>query len=477
MSDVIGTGRCTMNIENEINEKLPKIIREAGKIANKYFATNTKKTTKEDGTFVTEADTSVQKYIIEELNKLSQSFPIVAEEDNLTVKIEKNAGYVWVIDPIDGTAQFANGLTDWTIAIALLKDFEPCAGWIYQPVLNDLYFAPIGGADAYHENKNGEKTIIDKVNIPQNYNLTKKDIIYNGSRTFQEYKPGLTKARYMCLGCLTLHAIQTIIGNSIAAFSFDNKIWDICAAAEIAKRANIEITYTSGNGINYKNIINSENKALEEDLFICHKNIFPKIKSLFVRINALDANPIKRMVSKLKHYEPLYVAMVKIIFPLSLLIAFIRMVTGIFLKIEIINILFSFSVILYFATCWFFSRKELRGRNYKYNIVLFLFYLIENICVQIAITLLISFPSYENRKIFYLFGSSYLFCRMFLVMIGITLNDNFKLLIYTIAGLLAAFFLSGLYGWVEYIISVLSVIIIIRYMTVMYRWIKFNYLK
>jgi len=464
-----------MSIENDINENLPNIIREAGKIANKYFANHTAKTTKNDDTIVTEADTSVQKYIIEELKKLSVSIPIIAEEDNFDVNIVDDAGYIWVIDPIDGTSQFANDLTNWMIAIALLKNFEPCAGWIYQPVLNELYYAPIGDTNAYHESKNNDKVIIDKVDIPQGYNLTKKDIIYYGSRTLQEYKFGLTKARSMCLGSLTMHAIQTVIGNSIAAFSFDNKIWDICAVAEIAKRANVDIKYTSGENINYKKIINGNDKSLEEDLFICHKNIFPKIKTLFVRKNLLDVNPIKRMVLKLKHYESLYIAMVKIIFPISLLTAFTRMTIGVFKKIEIINILFGFSTILYFTTCWYFSRKEMRGKKYKYNIILFLFYLIENICVQIAITLLLS-PSLENRRIFYLFGASYLFCRMFLVIIGITLNDNFRLLLYVVLGLLTSYFLSSYYSWVEYIISFLSVFITIKYMIVMYRWIKFKYL-
>ncbi|MCL2443113.1 MAG: inositol monophosphatase family protein [Treponema sp.] len=465
-----------MNIEYEINEKLPDIIREAGKIASKYFINKIAKITKEDDTIVTEADTSVQKYIIDELNKLSISFPIIAEEDNFDMNIAKEVEYIWVIDPIDGTSQFSSGLNNWVIAIALLKNFEPCAGWIYQPVLNDLYYAPINDINAYYE-CNNEKTIINKINTPTNYILSKKDTIYFGSRTFQEYKPSLTKARYMCLGSLTVHAIQTIIGNSIAAFSFDNKVWDICAVAEIAKRVKVEIKYTSGKNINYKSILNSRDKSLEEDLFICHENIFPIIKSLFVRINTFDVNPIKKWINKFNHYETLYFAMVKIIFPISLIIAFIRTVLGIFQNIEALNIIFSFLIILYFSICWWFSRKELRGKNYKYNAVYFIFYLIENICIQITITLLLLLPSFENRQIFYIFSSIYLFCRLFLVIIGVTLNDNFKFLIYTVIGFIILYFIPNSYIWLEYILSIIFIYFIIKYAINMHRWLKLKYLK
>jgi fructose-1,6-bisphosphatase/inositol monophosphatase family enzyme len=274
---VIGSRETQYLLEDEINRRLPEIIREAGKIAAAFFAGGARMEFKDDDTIVTEADAFVQEFIIQELCNIEPSrLGIIAEEGSLDLKLCINREYLFVIDPIDGTSQFANDLDNWVIAIALLRNFVPCGCWIYQPVLDKLYLAPLGDIYAYKEIR-GTRTVIPKVSRTSDYHPTKKDIMYLGSRTFSKYRIRRTKARIQCLGSLTLHAIETILGHSLAAFSFDNKIWDICAVAEIAKRTDVEIKYTSGQEIDYEAIIKSRDKALEGDLIIAHKNVFPLV--------------------------------------------------------------------------------------------------------------------------------------------------------------------------------------------------------
>ncbi|GHU26815.1 hypothetical protein FACS1894172_11710 [Spirochaetia bacterium] len=276
--------------------------------------------------------------------------------------IAGNSRYTWVIDPIDGISQYANDLTNWVVAIALLKNFEPCAGWIYQPILKDLYYAPIGDNNAYHENKNSEKKIMDQISINSDHKISKKDTIYFGSRTFQAYKPCLTKARLGYLGSLTMHAVETVLGNSLAAFSYDNKVWDICAVAEIAKRVNVQIKYISGKNVDYRKIITGKDKSLEGDLIICHKNVFPTIKSLFIPINTFDINPLKKWTLTFNHNEKLYFIMVKLLYPISLLFFCFRIFfAAISRNVGIVNVLFSIVITYYFLTCWFFFAKIYAG--------------------------------------------------------------------------------------------------------------------
>ena len=85
---------------------------------------------------VTEIDHNTQKMIIE---NIKQSYPghiIVGEEDNIKL-MQNTSEFIWVIDPIDGTTNFVNGIPNFAISIALLKDYEPIAGAIWIPWPNN----------------------------------------------------------------------------------------------------------------------------------------------------------------------------------------------------------------------------------------------------------------------------------------------------------------------------------------------------
>ena len=54
------------------------------------------------------------------------------------------SSYTWVIDPIDGTANFVSGIPAWTVVIALVKDDVVIAGFIFDPSQNELFTATAG---------------------------------------------------------------------------------------------------------------------------------------------------------------------------------------------------------------------------------------------------------------------------------------------------------------------------------------------
>ena len=85
---------------------------------------------------VTEIDHNAQKIIIEDITETYPDHLIVGEEDNIK-KIKNNSEFIWVIDPIDGTTNFVNGIPNFAISIALLKNYEPIAGAIWIPWPNN----------------------------------------------------------------------------------------------------------------------------------------------------------------------------------------------------------------------------------------------------------------------------------------------------------------------------------------------------
>ena len=85
---------------------------------------------------VTIADREVEEFLTEALTKLAPDVPVVGEEAVHADKsvLERLSGACWIIDPIDGTANYAEGKDPFGIIIALADAGEAIAGWIYDPL-------------------------------------------------------------------------------------------------------------------------------------------------------------------------------------------------------------------------------------------------------------------------------------------------------------------------------------------------------
>tara|TARA_B100000989_G_scaffold266334_1_gene219740 strand:- start:832 stop:1572 length:741 start_codon:yes stop_codon:yes gene_type:complete len=100
--------------------------------------------------FVTNADKKVEKILIEELDRSKRKFSILTEETGFIDREDKNN--FWVIDPIDGTTNFLNGIPHFCISLGLIIDKEVIAGVIYDPIKDEIFYADKGGG-SYLNNK------------------------------------------------------------------------------------------------------------------------------------------------------------------------------------------------------------------------------------------------------------------------------------------------------------------------------------
>jgi len=82
------------------------------------------------------ADRELEFLIREGLQKAFPEDGILGEEGGAE---KLDAGFVWVVDPIDGTAAFLNGLHTWCVSIGLLQDGVPCLGMIADPNHGELF--------------------------------------------------------------------------------------------------------------------------------------------------------------------------------------------------------------------------------------------------------------------------------------------------------------------------------------------------
>ena len=119
------------------------LMRDFGEIENLQVAT------KAPGDFVTSADKKTEKIIINELQKAHPEYGIVTEETGVINKSnEKNR---WIIDPIDGTLNFLNGVPQFAISVAYEENNEILCGVILNPITNEMYCAEKGNG-AYLNN-------------------------------------------------------------------------------------------------------------------------------------------------------------------------------------------------------------------------------------------------------------------------------------------------------------------------------------
>ena len=120
------------------------IARNAGAVALDYF--NRRETllieTKRDAQDVVSiADREVENLIRAGVADILPDDGFLGEEYGLAAG---TSGYTWVVDPIDGTSPFVNGMPNWCVSIAVLFDSKPVIGVIFAPCFNELYAAATG---------------------------------------------------------------------------------------------------------------------------------------------------------------------------------------------------------------------------------------------------------------------------------------------------------------------------------------------
>ncbi|MFY9484647.1 MAG: inositol monophosphatase family protein [Patescibacteria group bacterium] len=129
-------------VSNELNVAL-NAVNKAAEILLKHFrkieTVEMKGGNPKD--IVTEADLEAERAIIKIIQANFGSHNILAEETGF---IKKDSPYTWVIDPLDGTGNFAAGLPYFSISIALLKGKQPVVAAISAPVEGELFYAQKG---------------------------------------------------------------------------------------------------------------------------------------------------------------------------------------------------------------------------------------------------------------------------------------------------------------------------------------------
>jgi myo-inositol-1(or 4)-monophosphatase len=225
-------------------DKLIKALAlEAGvAIQKKFGQVGVKYTKKNPADVVTEADLAANKIIIKGIRKAYPDHDILSEE--LPWPTRKSP-YLWIIDPLDGTRNFASGTPFFCTMIGLAKDDEMQLAAIYDPTHDDLYFARKGGGAFL----NGKKIICSRTKewkYSFGCGTSEMDIHSNDSRkkliAIAQKEPFWMGA----LGSIGLSMVYVAAGKRDWAYCWGGEIWDYAPTLLILEEAGCIVTDLNG---------------------------------------------------------------------------------------------------------------------------------------------------------------------------------------------------------------------------------------
>ncbi|MFA5239608.1 MAG: inositol monophosphatase [Phycisphaerae bacterium] len=202
--------------------------------------------TKNGNELVTGADAQCQKIIIDRIKETYPDHGFIAEEGSegaIFKQPPRGNDFWWVIDPIDGTNNYAGRMLLFTVSIAVMHEGEPIVGVIFEPATDSMFTAVKGGVAQLNGRRitAGEKKMDEFSSVGLDSH-------------FKEGVPGwaceiMRRTKFRNLGTTALHLAYVAKGSLIAAIVNSPKLWDIAAGALIAEAAGAVVSDWQGGKI------------------------------------------------------------------------------------------------------------------------------------------------------------------------------------------------------------------------------------
>ena len=221
-----------------------QILKEAAKLfANREEVNRIKEKGAYD--FVTAVDEEVQKYIGEKLQKLYPQIQFLGEEGGDTdVDLD---GLLWVLDPVDGTTNLIHDYKNSAISLALLNKKEVIAGIIYDPYLDEMYFAEKGKGAYLNEQPihvSSAKSMSESL-IAIGTSPYRKEEAADNFKTFEKIYMDCQDLRRT--GSAALDLAHIACGRIEGYLEKKLKLWDFAAGAVIVREAGGMVLDYEGN--------------------------------------------------------------------------------------------------------------------------------------------------------------------------------------------------------------------------------------
>ncbi|MFC1752985.1 inositol monophosphatase family protein [Thermoproteota archaeon] len=223
--------------------------KEAGKIHRKYFNTNFRTRTKTTSfDLLTIADVKAESVVVKAIKKHFPGHNFLCEENKYK---KTDSHYTWIIDPLDGTSNFASRLPIFCVSIALAKDKEVVVGVIYDAIHDELFYA-----------QKGKGAFLNKKRIRvTNTRSLKQSLLITGfyyDRGGEMERNLLNIKKFFIarirglrrLGAAALDFCYVACGRASGFWEFQLSPWDFAAGVLLVREAGGKVTDQFGGKIN-----------------------------------------------------------------------------------------------------------------------------------------------------------------------------------------------------------------------------------
>jgi len=222
---------------------------EAGKILLKNFGRVMDYSVKESqSSIVTQTDLDAEKLIFEIISRQFPKHNLLGEETGFQ---DRNSDYTWVVDPIDGTSNFASGIPWFGIIVCVMKKFEPLMAACFLPVQNQYYFAEKGKGATLNNQPISVSSEKKLENVLLSYSLDFSEEPGKTQRESQTIQNLVKNVRNLRSTNCLIDFCYTADGKFGAAINQSTKIWDIAGPSLIIEEAGGKASDLSGNKFNF----------------------------------------------------------------------------------------------------------------------------------------------------------------------------------------------------------------------------------
>jgi len=255
-------------------------LRSSSKILMASFGKGLKVSRKKDqSNIVTKADLRSNQKIIDLIKSKFPNHNIISEE--MGFSFQKSV-YSWIIDPLDGTSNYASRLSWFGVLIAILKDWRPIIAGISLPFYKKIYFAQ-KSKGAVCNNKKIKATKENNLsNVLVSYSLDFSSQTGKTEKEVEIIKLLVKKIRNLRATNSCFDACAVAEGKYGAYLNQTSKIWDVAAPYLVVKEAGGEFTDILGKGIVFNS--NQKNYSRNFTSLTASKNLHPQILSITQKV-------------------------------------------------------------------------------------------------------------------------------------------------------------------------------------------------
>ena len=258
-----------------MKETLVMALREAGNELLKDFGTQIESKQKESqSSIVTQVDLRNDRLITGIISGRYPDHNILSEEGGF---IDKGSEFTWVIDPLDGTSNFASAIPWFGVLIALFKGNSPVLGGAYLPITDQLFIAERGKGVT----RNGAVFELDRTKTLRN-SLVAFAVDYTDDE--QELEKSLSIYRNLVLSARNIRATNCLFdflnvaeGKFGACINLFTRIWDIAPLGLIISEAGGSMKDISGKDVEY--FFSSDTPEHNFPVMAGHEGIIAELKS------------------------------------------------------------------------------------------------------------------------------------------------------------------------------------------------------